>query len=316
MVQLGNGVRLSNSNPMRQSGAASAGAVCRQVHAQGGALRCWYTGEATSGNARARVSHRPAGYYPPAVWLLAPGAGAICARDTAAGSSTASASITGGRNAQGTSAGAGAASASVAGVGSLSVSAAGLATAAAAITGAVNLSCAAAGAATCSGSIAGAVQLSGASAGVATASAGATGAVSLSASAAGVATCTASITGAVNLAASSAGVATASASIRAIAELAGTATVGGVADPLSPSSLAAAVWNAAAAAFVSDGTTGAALTLIRQILQGRTVTDPDAGTITVYDDDDEPLLTASLWQDADGTVPYSGSGAERRDRLA
>lgn len=46
------------------------------------------------------------------------------------------------------------------------------------------------------------------------------------------------------------------------------------------------------------------------------MTDPAAGTFTVYDDDDVTvLLTGDLWQDADATTAYAGSGAERRDRL-
>ena len=39
-------------------------------------------------------------------------------------------------------------------------------------------------------------------------------------------------------------------------------------------------------------------------------------TYTVYAADDTTVLfTADLWQDADGTVPYAGAGADRRDRL-
>ena len=61
---------------------------------------------------------------------------------------------------------------------------------------------------------------------------------------------------------------------------------------------------------------GDALALLVRLLRNRTVTDPAAGTMTVYDDDDvTPLLAADLWQDAAGTVPYAGDGAERRDRL-
>ena len=57
--------------------------------------------------------------------------------------------------------------------------------------------------------------------------------------------------------------------------------------------------------------------LARKIQQNKLVTDPVAGTITVYDDDGVTvLLTASLYQDAAGTTPYSGAGADRRERLA
>lgn len=57
-------------------------------------------------------------------------------------------------------------------------------------------------------------------------------------------------------------------------------------------------------------------TLIYKILHNKRVTDPVAGTITVYDDDSvTPLLSASLWKDAAGTQPYAGTGAERQDRM-
>jgi hypothetical protein len=53
-----------------------------------------------------------------------------------------------------------------------------------------------------------------------------------------------------------------------------------------------------------------------RLLKNRTVTDPVAGTYTVFADDDTTvLLQGDLWQDAAGTVPYAGAGAERRDRL-
>jgi len=73
---------------------------------------------------------------------------------------------------------------------------------------------------------------------------------------------------------------------------------------LSPQSLASAVWTSAQGA------------LLYALAHNRVVTDPVAGTFTVYDEDDTTVLyTADLWADADGTTPYSGSGAERRDRL-
>lgn len=63
-------------------------------------------------------------------------------------------------------------------------------------------------------------------------------------------------------------------------------------------------------------TLGQVLGLLTRVARNRTVTDPVAGTITVYDDDDAtPLFVADLWDDAAGTTPYSGAGADRRDRL-
>jgi hypothetical protein len=46
------------------------------------------------------------------------------------------------------------------------------------------------------------------------------------------------------------------------------------------------------------------------------VTDPNTGLMTVYDTDGStPLLTAALYQDAAGSTPYQGQGAERREML-
>lgn len=58
------------------------------------------------------------------------------------------------------------------------------------------------------------------------------------------------------------------------------------------------------------------LGLLTRIARNRMVTDPATGKITVYaDDDTTPLLSADLWDDAAGTTPYTGAGAEARDRL-
>ena len=84
---------------------------------------------------------------------------------------------------------------------------------------------------------------------------------------------------------------------------------------LSPESLATAVWSSPRTSGDAD-TMGEALRLAHAILRNRTVTDPVAGTFTVYADDDTTvLLTGDLWQDAAGTTPYAGAGAERRDQL-
>lgn len=61
----------------------------------------------------------------------------------------------------------------------------------------------------------------------------------------------------------------------------------------------------------------ASLGIVHKILRNKTITDPVAGTITVYDDDGStPYLVAQLYQDAAGTRPYNGQGADRRERLA
>lgn len=78
--------------------------------------------------------------------------------------------------------------------------------------------------------------------------------------------------------------------------------------------IAAAVW-----AEVLEGTlTAAQMQRIKlAIARNKMVTDPVAGTVTLYDTDDTtPLYTANLFEDAAGTQPYRGQGAERRERLA
>lgn len=56
---------------------------------------------------------------------------------------------------------------------------------------------------------------------------------------------------------------------------------------------------------------------IEKIARNKMITDPATGVLTVYDNDGStPLLTANIFKDAAGTVPYNGTGAERRERLA
>lgn len=58
------------------------------------------------------------------------------------------------------------------------------------------------------------------------------------------------------------------------------------------------------------------LLLALKVLINRFETDPGTGILTVYDDDDStPLVSGPIWQNVAGTIPYAGSGAERRDRL-
>lgn len=112
---------------------------------------------------------------------------------------------------------------------------------------------------------------------------------------------------------------------------------------MTPTTVARAVWDAALAEFQASGTTGEALAgagaagnpwlapldaytqeqaggiikIIQRILQNKQITDPETGTMTVYDDDGvTPLLQANLYEDAAGTKPYEGKGAERRDAFA
>lgn len=85
----------------------------------------------------------------------------------------------------------------------------------------------------------------------------------------------------------------------------------------SADDVAQAVWGSRFAPLNDPDSFGMLLKLAAAVLRNRTVTDPSTGEMTVYDDDDTtPLLTADLWEDAAGTTPYAGNGAERRDRLS
>ena len=85
---------------------------------------------------------------------------------------------------------------------------------------------------------------------------------------------------------------------------------------LSPESLAASVWSAVTADNASVGSMGEALSFAQIVLRNKTVTDPTAGTVTVYDTDGTTVLyVADLFQDAAGLTAYAGAGAERRERL-
>lgn len=77
------------------------------------------------------------------------------------------------------------------------------------------------------------------------------------------------------------------------------------------SDIAAAVWGHASALALGDRVQIAAA-----ILRNKSVTDPATGLMTIYADDGvTPLLTAQLYENAVGTQPYRGQGAERRERL-
>lgn len=58
------------------------------------------------------------------------------------------------------------------------------------------------------------------------------------------------------------------------------------------------------------------VTVATAILKNKTVTNPVNGLMTVYADDGvTPLFTAQLYENVDGSVPYRGQGAERREAL-
>jgi hypothetical protein len=86
---------------------------------------------------------------------------------------------------------------------------------------------------------------------------------------------------------------------------------------LSPQSLASAVWDALADDHTDTATLGGQARFLYLLAHNKVVTDPAAGTFTIYDTDGATILfVADLWQDAAGTTAYSGSGSERRDEFA
>lgn len=85
----------------------------------------------------------------------------------------------------------------------------------------------------------------------------------------------------------------------------------------SADDIAQAVWGASQRITEQTGSMARAMRLLAAISANRVITDPSAGTYTVYDDDNVTVLASgALWQDAAGTIPYAGAGAERRDRLS
>lgn len=84
----------------------------------------------------------------------------------------------------------------------------------------------------------------------------------------------------------------------------------------SADDVAQAVWGTKYAPINDPDSFGLILKLAAAILRNKTVTDPATGSMTVYaDDGTTPLLEADLWANAAGTVPFTGTGANRRDRL-
>lgn len=85
---------------------------------------------------------------------------------------------------------------------------------------------------------------------------------------------------------------------------------GGSAAP-SASEVASAVW-----AHQTAGDLLSKVEIAQVILRNKTVTNPQTGTMTVFADDGvTPLLVANLYEDAAGTQPYRGQGAENRGRF-
>lgn len=59
------------------------------------------------------------------------------------------------------------------------------------------------------------------------------------------------------------------------------------------------------------------LARIEKFLRNKRITNPASGKQTIFDDDGSTILgEGDLFEDADGTQPYRGQGAERAERLA
>ena len=73
---------------------------------------------------------------------------------------------------------------------------------------------------------------------------------------------------------------------------------------------------AALTQWVIPSTDSEKIDLILNLLQNRQELDPVAGTFTVYADDGATILKSALaWEDAAGTIPYSGKALRRIDAL-
>jgi len=140
------------------------------------------------------------------------------------------------------------------------------------------------------------------------------GTMSIVAAGAGTSSGTITVTGLGNLVGAGEGTMSGTVTLPALGQI---VAANGVSATLTADQVAASVWSSVAAQYVTAGTMGEALNVAQILLRNKTVTDPTAGTITVYDLDGTTVLyTADLFADAAGTTAYSGEGAERREHLA
>lgn len=201
----------------------------------------------------------PNGYLHPGAWVQPIKGGNLASINEIGGSGVvASANLAGGRNGGASLAGSGALTGSLAALASAVATLAGTSTLAAGIQGSLNAVATLSGTGTISNAalslIAQAVAtLTGTGGLTASISAALSGAATL----AGFGSLTAGVTGVIQAVATLSGSgALSAADLRAVGNLTASITVAGAVDPLSPASLAAAVWNALAADFVAAGTMG------------------------------------------------------------
>lgn len=98
-----------------------------------------------------------------------------------------------------------------------------------------------------------------------------------------------------------------------------------IADVQVTNNVSLVIGNSAGLIVVETGVSGltpeesallARLVLLEKLLRNKQITNPSTGRMTVFDDDGSTvLLEGNLFEDAAGSVPYRGQGAERRERL-
>lgn len=211
------------------------------------------------GSAELPLSGWPHGYGgDPSGWELPRSAGGIAAHSTCDGSSSLDASIAGGYGITADVAGSGTLTSDLGALAGLVSAISGLGTIVADIAGSVDASASLSGSGGISdaamGLLAGLLaDLSGSGA----LASDITAIVNAGASLSGSSSIAAAITAVSDIVASLTGSGSMSSTVSALGQMSADITVGAAADPLSPSALAAAVWNALAASFNSAGSMGA-----------------------------------------------------------
>lgn len=303
---VGDAVRFGGQ-PMRTMGGAHAGSIERARWALSGAADNFYAGEATvvAGASIADKNGYPSGAEHPYVWQMSIKGGGLACFNGIRGEGDLEASLALGKDL----------TAELVGAGTIS---------AASLSLIVSFAASLAGSSSLTASMRGAVQLAAELAG----QGDITAALGL------IAWCNANLTGAGSLDGSNLkGLAHLSAEILSYGEL-------------TPEGLRDAVWKATAASFNDAGTMGAKLNsaasggvdlnalaeavwdhadavsvgtklaLLEKILRNKSITDPATGEFVLFDDNGvTELFRVPLWQDAAGTIPYAGQGAERKERL-
>ena len=261
MALVGNGVRLGLSNPMRQLGAPLAHVVHRAGWGTPGAARNLWAGEATvvGGASIADRSAIPDGHRHPSAWVMAPKNGGMAARFELVGVGGVNASIAGGLNAEAAIGGAGDLSAQLGALAGLIASVSGVGGLTGLASGLVEIAAALVGSGSMSGDMGLLIGAVAALAGVGALSGDMTAAASVSATLSGDGALTALLTATSDIVASLTGGGTMSGTPSALGQMSASITVAAAEDPLSPSALAAAVWNALAASFNGAGTMGEVL---------------------------------------------------------